>query len=1229
MKKLYSLIAILVAIFFAQNVYAATDVSADKLGNPWQENGTWWYTGKYNTEHNVRKEGGVNVYLNYPSDYIWFSAYTGATTTDENQVFHIDMLYSSGWSQDYSTARTTANTKWQDLSAKIDPAASAFRFRNSEGGTKRLVNNLKVRMAGHAVVNTPSLTFSKTPVKTTQELTIDFKSFMSCKGMTIYFIDKNGNETSFNNQLTMKIGSSSTATKHTIGNYVLEKTNENNNNITVYFTPQSLFKETTDYKVRIRIKREDNSYINTDVPLKLSSAPLPPTLKLDEVGYTYAKISWSAVTDVEKYYLYDNGTYIGTYTTTATTITGLNYGSNHKYTVTSVYGSAESKHSNAVTANCPAYPKVQNVRFTSIGTNHLTAQWDPVTISPANHAFVIYHVHFYQPEAGLGPGVGYTTTNTSFTFNDLVDVTRYTVYVDVEYKYTLNGSTTNVGPTGSNWTSASTTTASFVPATAFDDVAIYQGEWYRVNAGISHEMGIGAGCEIKLKEYPCENLKYKAWVEKEGNGGDHFISEDATNIEYQLSGDGATYLEGNKFQTPVKPIKPEYTNIKFQSRRWLGSQKIYVSDMYAKITPHIKIKSNAYIENALYPYIPFGKIRLDGGSVSATVNFQSFLVYNELKVTSSNPKFKLSKSVIAPATTSKAGTFCKQGETEYDFTITFTPDELGSHNSRITITDGVNTIAFTVDATVYSKNRLHVAGDWNNSANWFFGIPASTEEIEIAAATNIPNSYSAVAEDITILSGGSITIAPQGSLKVNTINGANSSNLVLQADANGAAKLLYKNTNKVDATLQQYFLASADSLRNNEPGNFKDPKWQYIGIVAENVAYSTLNADGTTNWMYIWDETKGGWASKLKSGNTLSAWNGYCIAQKDATTYTYAGTLINSDHTYTLTYTAGSVDTGNNLITNSYAAPIDITTLSKDDNFQNAEAKIFIYNAGSYNEWKQNATLEGFAPGQFIAIPVNSSVTLREEYPRTIASGQAFVVKAKEGGGTFSINYDRNVYNATQTNNIKRAKRNQIEDFNVLRIKVVGETSNDRLYLLEHTETTSEYDNGYDAEKIFDNPNGPQIYATTSFGQASINSDASFINQYIGFVANDENELYTISFDIENLHSYNNLFLYDTETDIYVDILAEETYQFYGSTIPNDSRFLIITREDAPSHDTTTSLEIITWEDLANLNETVHIYTTTGQLINIVKPNTTYQNTLPTGVYIIKYNNKTLKMINK
>jgi hypothetical protein len=239
--------------------------------------------------------------------------------------------------------------------------------------------------------------------------------------------------------------------------------------------------------------------------------------------------------------------------------------------------------------------------------------------------------------------------------------------------------------------------------------------------------------------------------------------------------------------------------------------------------------------------------------------------------------------------------------------------------------------------------------------------------------------------------------------------------------------------------------------------------------------------------------------------------------------------------------------------------------------------------------------------------------TLGSEYPHTIASSQAFFIKSFPNGGQFIVDYEKNVYNSTSFNNQKRIIRHD-NKFNVLKINVQSTTSNDRLYLIEHEDCTPNFDNGYDAIKIFDN-NGPQIFAINDSINTSINTNTTLINQSIGFSCASEYEMYTLTFDTDKLHSYDKLYLHDIITDEYVDILNNETYTFYHVPSETDARFLIT---DKNPNDVTTATETINSLDNINFNEITYIYNLNGHLIYNSKVNSlTNLSNLANGIYII------------
>ena len=106
------------------------------------------------------------------------------------------------------------------------------------------------------------------------------------------------------------------------------------------------------------------------------------------------------------------------------------------------------------------------------------------------------------------------------------------------------------------------------------------------------------------------------------------------------------------------------------------------------------------------------------------------------------------------------------------------------------------------------------------------------------------------------------------------------------------------------------------------------------------------------------------------------------------------------------------------------------------------------------------------------------------------------------------------------------------------------------------------------------------------------------------------------------------MWLYDTETELYVDILNQEEYQFYGTTTPNNNRFYVTSiNPKAPEVDNTPTNTETTWEDILTEGKPIYLYTITGQLVATLNAKlSTFNAQLPTGVYIVKSGNKTMKL---
>ena len=1228
MKKCFLLI--LASVFSICGYAIQTD-----NGTGATKSGSTWYSTIVYAEHNIEDGNNLDVYYSYPSNHVKFDfyrkSYTGITKNKQVEI----QQQLNGQMEVFETFTIEKYNDWTYglETNKLNPNATGIAFRRVAGSAARYVKNVYVKMVPHTKMNTSSISFVNVPVGTTQTQTIDFYSFLSgSNGIQAYIVDGSGDK---KDVAGLKLS------RTDIGANECEKVNENVYSITVTFNPQSI-SSLSGYKVRIYNKGAIGERI--DIPITtLSSALYPPTLKCDENAYDYVKLSWNKIDGATSYNIYDNGNLVTSVTGTSAAITGLVMGSNHKYTVRSIYGSSNSNPSNEVNVSTHSYPKTSNVWFSNVGQNSFTINWNKIDLL-ANHNFVRYQVHIYyhdyydvRCERATGFRTEYITNHnqTSLTISNVDDATRFVVYVGVDFNYTLNGQTKSYDVSSytkdgihAGWVNnfVETQTTYNSSAEISNGIYIYKGEWHYINVNIANYLfGAVLGKQWPFY-YPQENLKYRAWVSEAGNVW-HNVTDNATGKTYTLTGGnyGApTYDVNNKLQTEVLPIDQTLTEVAFTGYRDFGGLKaIYVGDCYSKVARHILMENET---------IDLGDVKMSDNQIDIPIKFKSFLVDNALTAASDNSNFKPNKTTICNKATTKAGTFCQLDNRSYDFNVAFTPSREGENIAHITVSDGIRSKTVTIIANVHRYNSFYIEGEWIEDSKWRFGLPLENEDVMIEANITIPDNQTIRATNVIQNSNTTITIKPQGVLKINTISQASNTNIILEANEYNTGSFLYKNTNKISATVQLYSKAFSNGLRNDVAGNFYDPKWQYIGIITESLKYSDINPDGTTNWIYKWDETQNAvtcWSEKLNAGSDLYAWNGYCIAQENAHTYTYTGDLLNEDHTYELTYTksANSTDDlGNNLITNSYSAPIDITSLSSD-NFRNAQATIFIYNTGSYIEWKtQETNTLGFNPGQTIAIPVNVSSSLGSEYPRTIASSQAFFVASLSGGGQFIVDYEKNVYNTTSFANQKRIVSNADNEFNVLKINVTSETSNDRLYLIEHKNCTPNFDNGYDAIKIFDN-NGPQIFAINDSIYTSINTSMTLNNQYVGFEGNSEYEMYTLTFDIDKLHSYDELYLYDIITNEYVDILNNETYTFYHIPSDNDARFLITTDKKVENDAIATAIETIYSFDEIDLNDIIRIYNVTGHLIyNSTVNSLSDFNDLTSGIYVIVTHNEILKL---
>lgn len=552
-------------------------------------------------------------------------------------------------------------------------------------------------------------------------------------------------------------------------------------------------------------------------------------------------------------------------------------------------------------------------------------------------------------------------------------------------------------------------------------------------------------------------------------------------------------------------------------------------------------------------------------------------------------------------------------------------------------------------------------GNWLNDNNWNIGrTPWATDSATIAANKHVLLTTEIVTEGLRFEAGSSIHITPTGGLSVGArgIQGAASdgSSIIIDNLKTGIGFLRISPAYKGAMPRTTVNYQTRSTL---DTGANRDATWQYFGAPGKDVQFTV---DGIT-WLYQWSEPQN-WINKTGT-LTLEPFAGYAITQYGKPTYALSAEAITSDQTITLTKTESGMN-GNNLFANSYMAPIDAKNFTPEDfsDYNTGREDIvktfYIFNSGSWNQWngqnEKDSTIGGngaTTPGQYCAIPALSAQYLDSEYDiTTIPPMQGVYVIANENGATIRLNYNKHVWQAgtnpdasTDMHEPMRAPQRQAPeqmqqaDFRRLRLQVNSANSGaDRMYIIQESATTRDYDNGYDAPNQFAEGLA-NIYTTESFGKMEVSCANDIDSMYIGFQAGADNH-YTLSF--RSLIG-DSLYLKDMEQNTIIRM--EEGAEYHFSATPyttNDLRFLLLLHPQLESDDTPTHIDQVhqmeIWNDNNRLyitnapaNSVASIYTVSGQpVIHSTIQYTTHTidiHHLPQGVYILRINNQIYKFV--
>lgn len=423
---------------------------------------------------------------------------------------------------------------------------------------------------------------------------------------------------------------------------------------------------------------------------------------------------------------------------------------------------------------------------------------------------------------------------------------------------------------------------------------------------------------------------------------------------------------------------------------------------------------------------------------------------------------------------------------------------------------------------------------WSNPKNWKDEVvPTSLKAIRveqpcIVDVTNAHPSSIKLNKGTNydgVVCNGTLTIRPTGALAVSSfiriIQDADyattfpiaASDLIIQADADHQGALALGSLQPTQATVEFYTKSNYSTAAT----------WQYVGVPFSDMDAAVNYFRGA--WMCNWLEAipnanpqMNSWAY-IDNNDRLEPFTGYAITQAAPKKYTITGNLVTGNDIrcdLSFTTTAQPAYKGLNLLANSWMAPIRLTDMTEDD-FNNADATVYVYNTGSFTDW--TASGEGTptgtqttTAGQYISIPVEASKDWSgvADQLKSIPPMQGFFVKATGAEAYVDLSFTRLVYSdvslTTQPKRMPRQLRTP------LRVSVSGSRLADELFILPDEDYSEEFDNGYDATKMEGSELAPMLYASTPAGDLSVAAVPEIDQLLLGF-RSGEDDSYTLLFE--------------------------------------------------------------------------------------------------------------------
>ena len=542
---------------------------------------------------------------------------------------------------------------------------------------------------------------------------------------------------------------------------------------------------------------------------------------------------------------------------------------------------------------------------------------------------------------------------------------------------------------------------------------------------------------------------------------------------------------------------------------------------------------------------------------------------------------------------------------------------------------------------IYTETFTNASGDgqWDTASNWASGsVPISSFNVLISSGQTIEvgNSTAAVANNLTIDSGGSLTIAANSDL---TLSGdfTNNGTMTLNSESDEFSSIIVGGSSTGDIVYNRYVnavgLGEWDLIGSPVDGlSINDFVTTNLSVLANSdaayaVGYHDNSDDSWTNYTI---STVGG------AGNFDIA-RGYQMATSSGATMAFTGSIATTDQTQSIINNNGNGNGGRcwNLVANPYPSYLNANTNAHaSNNFLSVNASFINSNFLSIYGWD--------ADGSGYTIYNNTSSATY------IAPGQAFFVAAASSSAA-NLSFTEAMQTTTGGDDFINLDPGNTSSEFYLKFKKAGAQEADTKFYFDYGLNPS-LDPGYDAGAY------NQTMALSSrlaeedqginMGINAMNID-SFEQTAIALVVNTEaGTTFRISMEDSTIPESVDVFLVDTQTQISTNLRDQDFILTPQSDLSGMGRFYLkMGSNSLGGNDIEESYisiykpsdrDCIVMEGLSNVQSGhVTLYNIMGQevLDQILTPNQSSQNILTSGIqsgiYIIKLNADNLILTKK